>query len=232
MVNEHPTSKLIFVAGTDTEVGKTYVASLLASSLYGQGRRVGVYKPVASGCRSERGQLIADDAVSLWQAAGRPKTLDDVCPQRFVAPLAPPAAAEAEGKTLDAQQMLTGLKQWQSQFDVTIVEGAGGLLSPLAEGLLNVEFYQELSNACLLIVSANRLGTIHQTMATCESAMGRGVAPIGIVLCNPKHEADVSCRTNRQQLGRYCRTPVLTEIAFGANAIDPSVANAIAGISP
>ena len=123
----------LFITGTGTEVGKTYVAALIARSLRAGGRRVGVYKPVASGCRLEDGQTVADDAVALWQAAGRPGTLEQVCPQRFFAPLAPHLAAKAEGKRIDAALLREGLQYWLDKSDVVLVEGVGGLMSPLGE---------------------------------------------------------------------------------------------------
>ena len=103
----------LFITGTDTEVGKTHVAALIARDLVAAGHRVGVYKPVASGCRLEAEQLVADDAVALWEAAGRPGELQRVCPQRFLAPLAPHLAAKEEGKTLDLQLMVNGLDYWR-----------------------------------------------------------------------------------------------------------------------
>ena len=74
-----------FVTGTDTEVGKTFVASLIVKQLASAGHRVRVYKPVASDCVSDGKQLVSEDAVHLWEAAGRPLSLDAVCPQRFEA---------------------------------------------------------------------------------------------------------------------------------------------------
>ncbi|MDC0317763.1 dethiobiotin synthase, partial [bacterium] len=84
MVHRKPPK--LFFAGTDTDVGKTYVASLAARVIVADGIKLGVYKPVASGCHTEQGQLIAEDAVSLWKAAGKPLSLEQVCPQRFKAP--------------------------------------------------------------------------------------------------------------------------------------------------
>ena len=81
----------LFITGVGTEVGKTFVAATIARRLVADGLRVGVYKPVASGCSRREGRLVADDAVALWEAAGRPGTLEEVCPQRFAAPLAPHA---------------------------------------------------------------------------------------------------------------------------------------------
>src|SRR5688572_27332873 len=99
----------LFITGTDTGVGKTYVAALIAGALVTAGRTVGVYKPTASGCRREGGELISDDAVALWEAAGRPGELERACPQRFAAPLAPHLAARAEGREVDAALLRSGL---------------------------------------------------------------------------------------------------------------------------
>ncbi len=76
----------LFITGTGTNVGKTFVAAAIARSLAAAGRRVGVYKPAASGCQMVDGKLTSDDAVALWQAAGKPGELEQVCPQRFAAP--------------------------------------------------------------------------------------------------------------------------------------------------
>src|SRR4051812_19611842 len=73
----------LFVIGTDTAVGKTFVAARIAAALARTGIRVGVYKPAASGCRRMGRTLVSDDAVALWEAAGRPGDLKAVCPQRF-----------------------------------------------------------------------------------------------------------------------------------------------------
>src|SRR5262245_31815150 len=90
-----------FVTGTDTGVDKTHVAAMMARALLAAGKRVGVYKPVASGCRNVEGELVCDDALALWEAAGRPGELSRVCPQRFVPALAPHLAARAEGREVD-----------------------------------------------------------------------------------------------------------------------------------
>ena len=82
-------SRGLFITGTDTGVGKTYVAALIARSLAAAGHRVGVYKPAASGCVRGQGRLVSADAAALWEAAGRAGNLEHVCPQRFAAPFAP-----------------------------------------------------------------------------------------------------------------------------------------------
>ncbi len=211
----HPKLTTLFFAGTDTDVGKTYVASLVAAGLRAEGKKVGVYKPAASDCRLIDGQLVASDAVSLWESAGRPLTIGDVCPQRYIAPLSPPAAAAAEGKTVNAELLRSGADIWGDGFDVRIVEGAGGLFSPLAEGVLNIDLAEQFPASKVIIVAANRLGVIHQVIATCDAAKHHGIHPSGIVLCQTKQVADASVTSNRSEIEIYSDVPVIGEVDFG-----------------
>jgi len=169
---EMPTKPVpgLFFTGTDTGVGKTYVAGLVARALRAAGQRVGVYKPAASGCRREGGELVSDDALVLWEAAGQPGTLECVCPQRFAAPLAPHLAARAEGRQLDPDLLRRGLDYWQAASDVILVEGAGGLLSPLGDDQYVADLAHDFGFP-LVIVSRNALGTINHTLQTlCAAA--------------------------------------------------------------
>jgi len=225
----HPKLTTLFFAGTDTDVGKTYTAALVARVLGRAGKRVGVYKPVASGCAVVNGRLVAEDAVALWEAASRPNTLDQVCPQRFVEPLAPPEAAAAEGKVVDIDLLRNGAACWEKDFDILIVEGAGGLLSPIAEGVLNLDLVKQFESSMLLIVAANRLGAIHQTLATCAAAAYHGVHPKGIILCQPTSDAAKSASSNAAQIARYCAVPVLGSVPFGGNENDVSFVQDLLG---
>jgi dethiobiotin synthetase len=218
----------LFFAGTDTDVGKTYVASLAARVIVDDGIKLGVYKPVASGCHTEQGQLIAEDAVSLWKAAGKPLSLEQVCPQRFKAPLAPPEAAALEKTQVDRGKLMDGIKIWEKNSELVIVEGAGGLFSPLADGILNIDLADQL-NAPVIVVAANRLGAIHQTLATCEAAAKRGIQPIGIVLCDPTGTADGSATTNSEQIEKYCSVPILGSIPFNGTARDAEFLKSLPG---
>jgi dethiobiotin synthetase len=217
---KHGTCKTIFVAGTDTDVGKTYVAALIAAALRQAGYSVGVYKPVESGCVWNQGQLVARDAEKLWVAAGKPRTLQDVCPQRFQAPLAPPVAAIAEGRAVDRNQLSEAARCWEETCDVLIIEGAGGLFSPIAAGMLNIDLVSELPAARLLVVAANRLGVIHHTLATCLAAAHRGKTPCGIVLSSSTPESDESTETNAAQIEQYGDVPVWGHVPFAAVSLN------------
>ena len=215
----------LFITGTDTDVGKTYVGCLIARSLREAGYKVGVYKPAASGCRLVDGELVSDDALSLWKAAGRPGRLADVCSQCFAAPLAPHLAAIAEGRALSASQMREGFAAWRGACDVLLVEGAGGLMSPLGEDDYNATLAEEFGLP-LLIVAPNKLGTINQTLQTliAAAAWGEGLPVAGIVLSHPTPaDDDVSIATNRRELESRAVPPVLAEAHHGAERFDTEV---------
>ena len=212
----------LFITGTDTEVGKTFVSALLATELATAGCRVGVYKPAASGCTvvagadpAQPGTLVSDDALALWEAAGRPGELQRVCPQRFAAPLAPHLAARAEGKPFDAKLLRTGLDYWTTQSDFVLVEGAGGLLCPLGAG----ELMADLAADCgfpLLIVARNALGTINHTLLTVEAAERRRLPVAGIILNTPvSRPNDPSVAGNPEEIRVHCSHPILGEVSHG-----------------
>jgi dethiobiotin synthetase len=215
----------LFIAGTNTEVGKTHVAATIARQLHAEGRRVGVYKPAASGCREAADGLVADDAVALWEAAGRPLTLEQVCPQRFLAPLAPPRAAVAEGRRVDAATLRTGLTPWLAASDIVIVEGAGGLMSPLSDDDYNIDLAAELGLP-LVVVAANELGVINATLQTLITARTRAPKlPIAGVVLNQamQRPGDASLASNAEELAARCDAPLLTKVSYGAIAFDQTV---------
>lgn len=205
----------LYITGTNTGVGKTYVAALVVRELVAMGRRVGVYKPVASGCRREGSQIISDDATCLWEAAGRPGSLEQVCPQRFLAALAPHRAAQLEGRIVDRGQLRKGIEFWWNSCDVVVVEGVGGLMSPLSEKDYNSDLAASFGYP-LVVVSANELGTINATLQTLitAAACGDGLSVAGVVLNEPTvHEDDESVSSNRSELEMRCVAPVLAGVA-------------------
>ena len=215
----------LFITGTDTGVGKTYVAALIARALVAAGRRVGVYKPAASACRCEEGALVSDDALALWNAAGQPGELERVCPQRFAAPLAPHLAAQAQGRQLDAALLRRGLDYWQARSEVILVEGAGGLMSPLGQQAYVADLAHEFGYP-LIVVSRNALGTINQTLQTlmAAAAFHHGLTVAGVVLNSPTPaNDDPSVASNRRELSARCTCPILAEVAFGAAQFDAAV---------
>lgn len=215
----------LFITGTDTGIGKTYVAAAIVRELAQVGLRVGVYKPVASGCRRVGGSLRSDDAFALWQAAGQPGTLEAVCPQSFAAPLAPHLAAAAEGRQVDTLLLRRGLDYWHDKSDVIVVEGAGGLLSPVSRDEYVADLARDMGFP-LVIVAANRLGAIHQTLATLNVAATYqgGLNVAGVVLNQPQScRADESLATNFDELRRRSAATVFARLGWQASQFDPAV---------
>ena len=205
-----------YITGTNTSVGKSHVTRLLARALVRSGYKVGVYKPVATDCKREGNDVVAPDALKLWEAAGRPGTLDEVCPQRFVAPLAPTVSARLEGREVNRDLLRTGLEVWRERSDIVLVEGAGGLLSPLSDeddnSILAAEF-----GFPLVVVAVNELGTINATLLTLLAAKTLiPQVPIAGVIFNriALFPDDESTKTNVDEIA--CRTdvPVLASVNY------------------
>lgn len=169
----------LFISGTDTDVGKTAAAMAIVTALVTAGRRVGVYKPAASGLASASAP--GGDPILLWEAAGRPLTTAAVCPQVFQAALAPPHAACAEGRSVDDQLLRDGLSCWTVASEIIVVEGAGGLFSPLGDHTLGVDLARDLGLP-LVVVDSARLGGIGRTLATVKAARAEGLHVAACVL--------------------------------------------------
>jgi dethiobiotin synthetase len=193
----------LFVTGTDTSVGKTYVACALAYALRRGGRRVAVAKPVETGVTDQPA-----DAVRLKEAADDDSSLEDICPLRFRAPLAPTAAARLERRSIDVAALAAWIDARRAVADVLIVEGAGGLLVPLSGTVT----YADLAARCglpVLIVAANRLGTVNHTALTARVATAAGLDVRGFVLSRPTAAVDQSQIGNAYEIqaltGLRCR---------------------------
>lgn len=208
----------LFIVGTDTEVGKTYVTSMIASQLHAEGYRVGVYKPVASDCYDDGDEVISEDAVTLWQAAGQPRTWQEVCPQRYRAPVAPHLAAEMEGKKLDEELLRSGLNAWCDS-DIVLVEGVGGLMTPISD----TEYVADLAadfGFPLIVVASNMLGVINQTLQTLvtAAAFDDGLDVAGLILNRVQYlDSDRSISTNCDQIRSRTPVPILADVGYQAD---------------
>lgn len=171
----------LFVTGTDTGVGKTVVACALARALRARGRGVGVLKPCETGVGAE-GPL---DALALRAAAGVDDALGEVCPERFALPAAPSVAAAAEGKAVDLERIRAAARRLRARHEILLVEGAGGLLVPLAPGFAMADLAVELGLP-LLVAARAELGTINHTLLTLEAAERRGLALAGVVISHSR----------------------------------------------
>jgi len=207
----------LFVTGTDTDVGKTFLSSLILRQMQAEGYHPGAYKPVCSGSeRNEQGEPRWQDADILAAAVGNAHAVDCIAPQRFHAAVAPHRAARLEGKQVDEQQLDAGLHRLQEQVEWLLIEGAGGLLSPVSDSSNNADLASRWGYP-LLVVARAGLGTLNHTLLTIEAAQSRDLPVVGIVLnCPPGVSAeDPSLPYNREDLARLTTVPVLGTVETG-----------------
>ncbi|SNB45597.1 dethiobiotin synthase [Geobacter sp. DSM 9736] len=201
-------AKGIFITGTDTGVGKTVVAAAIARMLRSRGCRVGVMKPVTSGCIEVEGKLVSEDARLLLWGAGVDESCTDAYPYLFKAPIAPSVAAEHEGARIDLSTIVNCFNRLSERFDFIIVEGAGGLMVPLAGGLLIADLVKQL-DLPLLVVARPNLGTINHTFLTTFAAGQLGIDVRGIVINNYPEHPDVAEEYAPHLLASLCGAPLL-----------------------
>ncbi len=199
----------LFITGTDTSVGKTHIACAIVRELRVAGHRVGAFKPACSGASlDENGRPHWEDIDRLRDALDREVSDDQLCPQRFLAPLAPPVAAQKEGRRVDWESILHGFETWQQDCDILVIEGAGGLLCPLTDDATMVEFAGH-SLFPLVIVARLGLGTINHTLLTVEVARQRGLRIAGLVFNEPTPTEDVLVASNPVEVAARCDVPIL-----------------------
>jgi dethiobiotin synthetase len=169
----------LFVAGTDTDAGKTWVAAAIIRTLRAAGHHVAPYKPVASGFASASDER--SDAWILWDAAGRAGRPEEVCPQSFAAAIAPASSARLEDRRVDERLLRSGFAARRGAGDLVVVEAAGGLFSPLADETLGVDLAVDFGLP-LVVVDAARLGAIGRSLAVVQAARAARVNPCAVVL--------------------------------------------------
>lgn len=209
----------IFVTGTDTGAGKTAIACALARSARSAGLHVRVLKPIETGCaRGADGELVPADALALAAAAGDRAPLAQLCPYRLALPAAPEAAAAAEGAAIEFGPIADALALARKHADLVIVEGAGGLLVPIAPGL-DMAALAARFDLPLVIAARAALGTINHTLLTLEAARGRDLRVLGVAVSHTTPALSPADRRNLDLL--LARLPVrfLGELAHGAREL-------------
>jgi len=206
-------AKGIFITGTDTGVGKTFFACGLAALLREAGYRVGVMKPAETGCAERDGRIFPEDAVHLKEASGCDVTLEKICPYQFRDPLAPSVAAEREGLRIDIDRLMGIYNEISSNHDITLVEGAGGLMVPVLPSYT----YADLAGVLklpVIVVAANRLGVINHLLLTLEHASCKGLRVLGYVLNQVESQTSLAAETNREALFALTSTPCIGELPY------------------
>lgn len=229
----------LFITGIDTEVGKTVVTASLAGALRRLGMRVGICKPVASGCpkHADRGNagVVTDDDYASPDAAlsARMAGLADndetlmkyLSPVRFGAPVSPHIASRIEGRATDWTRIAAAMDFWQENCDFLLVEGAGGWLVPLDDHDFTIADMAATFRLPVLVVTMPTLGTLNVTGLTVQAIRQRQLVAAGLVINRVPSNQDLAAQTNIEELPRLTGAPLRATLPNLATPITGEVPN-------
>ncbi len=207
-----------FIVGTDTNVGKTYVASRIITQFVKDGYKTVGMKPIASGCELDaHGELINEDVTALSNASNIKAPLKLINPYRFQPAIAPHIAAQKEGVEINISTILSAYESLKSQADIVVVEGAGGFLVPInqTQTLANLAVALKLP---IILVVGMRLGCINHTLLTVEAIKSRGLHLAGWVANQIDPDMPVF-QENMKSLKARIDAPVLSIYGFSLNKL-------------
>ena len=203
--------KGIFITGTDTDAGKTYVSSLIIEALRGAGVDAVGYKPICCGGR--------EDAYALQKASGGEIDLERVNPQWMRTPAAPYVAGMFENHDLDLSSLVKDCKDLAADHEVIIAEGVGGWMVPMAKDYMVADYARDLGLPVILVVG-NRLGALNHTLLTVQSMRAIGVEPAGMIFNNLVDELDTAAITNKGIAEDLTGVEVITDVIHGQEEIE------------
>ncbi len=218
-------SGALFLTGTGTDVGKTFVSGLILKKLREAGLSAGYYKAAMSGNnRHPDGTLIPGDALSVKKTSGIPQPLEEMCPFVYENALSPHLAARLEGNPVDQSQVLQGFEQVCRQYDYVTVEGSGGILCPLRfdeQQLWLPDIIRACGLGCLLVADAG-LGTINAVGLTAFYLKTQGIPLKGIIF-NRAQPGNLLHRDNITMCESLTGVKVLAQVSDGCTSLDMSL---------
>lgn len=214
-------SKKIFILGTGTDVGKTYVAGLIVKKLKESGRSAGYYKAAMSGnARREDGSLIPGDAAYVRDISGIGQPLEQMCPYVYEQAVSPHLASRLEGNPVRLDVVEKGFREVCREYDYVTVEGSGGILCPVCFDEAEIwleDVIARLELSCLLVADAG-LGTINSVVLTTEYMRSRGI-PVKGILFNRFHPGNVMEEDNLRMCEHRTGLKVLAWVEEGAGEL-------------
>jgi dethiobiotin synthetase len=198
----------VFITGTDTGVGKTVVGAVIARLAVNAGLKTGIMKPVTSGCIARNSIRVSEDAELLAYGAGLDALPPEATPYLFSAPVAPSVAAAKEGSRIDLEKIATDYATLAAAHDFMVVEGAGGLMVPLAGGLLMADLIRRL-DLPVIVVARPGLGTVNHTLLTCFTARQMGIPVTGVIITGFPDQPDEAEEYAPHLIGSLTGAPLL-----------------------
>jgi dethiobiotin synthetase len=202
------------ITGTDSRVGKTMVGCALAFAFKVRALRVGVMKPIETGCLSTAEGLVAADGAALIASASSDLPLELVSPYRYRSAMAPVAAAEADGASPPSfATIVRAYREIAARSDVTIVEDSGGLAAPIDWERNYADLALELKLEVILVV-ASRASFINAAALTFDYAARRGIPVRGFILNALDRDGSASVGRDAAAIARLTRAACLGKVRF------------------
>lgn len=215
-------SRALFIMGTGTDIGKTYVTGLIVKKLAEGGYNAGYYKAAMSGNeRREDGSLIPGDARFVQQVSGISQPLEEMCPYVYEHAYSPHLASRIEGNPIVMDVVKQGFDAVCDKYDYVTVEGSGGILCPIRfdEQRIQLEdIVKELHLSSVIIADAG-LGTINSVVLTAEYMKAKHMNVKGIIF-NHFHPGDVMEEDNILMCELMAGLPILAKVEDGAKTLD------------
>jgi dethiobiotin synthetase len=196
----------IFITGTDTGCGKTYVTALLAKFLTGKGMDVGVMKPISAG------PLLENDAVWLKKELELRDPIELINPVRLKYPLAPYPAAQKEGKKIEIKKIFKAYRTLSQKHELILVEGIGGVAVPITANYVVIDLIRDMKLPAIIVARAG-LGTINHTLLTINALRQEKIEVLGVIL-NGFRGKEISEKTNAEVIRKLGRVEILAKIPY------------------
>ncbi|PIC67193.1 dethiobiotin synthase [Sporosarcina sp. P21c] len=202
---------ILFITGTDTDVGKTVATVLLSDFLSENGQQFVPFKPIQTGAVLHNERLTAPDIMTYELASGREQPISDYL---FPTPCSPHLAARWEDVQIDTNRLTQTVKKLSENFDGMVIEGAGGLYVPLtSEGYCMIDWMEELKAPVILVARAG-VGTINHTLLSIEAMKARGIRIAGILFNDLAQDSPTIIKDNVEMIYKMSGVPVIGIIPY------------------
>ena len=207
-------SKSIFITGTDTDVGKTFVTAQLVKALRDKGVYAGYYKAALSGAYYEEGQLIPGDAKAVMDVSGFEEPYEKCVSYTFETAVSPHLAAQIEGQEIKLNKIKADYEGLYHKYEYLFVEGSGGIVCPIKateDELILLEDIIKHLDLSVLVVARSGLGTINHTVLTVKYIQSIGIPVKGIIL-NEYETGNTLHEDNKKMIERLTQVEVIASI--------------------
>lgn len=209
-----------FITGIDTDIGKTYITKCMALFYEKKGKKTGVYKPLQSGAIIKNGKMYAPDLEAVKEIS---RNINTKCSYLLEGEVSPALAARLAGIRIDIEKIKKDFQAFSDENEVTLVEGAGGILAPVCDDMLCADLIKAL-NIPVIIVTVPFLGRLNHTLLTIEYAKSHGIKIKGIIINKmPEKTEDIASNHFIEELKMYTNIEILSVVKENEKEINLNI---------